>query len=224
MLMRAIIASLALHLVLLALIPPFAASDGTQAVETISFVHMLRVAIEHPVARRAPAVAAQAPARAPVAHTPKRIARLTAAHPAKRAVPSSSPVAAAPIVAQERAGTAVATVKSDAPQIVPSAKAQPQQDAAPPARQSLGGFMPLGADEPSPVLDPAVRKALAALNVHVTLTVSVDANGHTKAVAFAPAIDAAIEDTIRSMLAPATWDPAVCGAGMPCAANATIRL
>jgi hypothetical protein len=95
---------------------------------------------------------------------------------------------------------------------------------APPAHQSVGGMMPLGANEPVPVLDPSVQKSLAALGVHVTLTVTVDVNGRTKDVIFTPPVDPQIEEKIRAMLASASWDPAVCGAGLACEAAATIKL
>ncbi|MGC2129858.1 MAG: hypothetical protein WA629_07150, partial [Candidatus Aquilonibacter sp.] len=91
------------------------------------------------------------------------------------------------------------------------------------SRQAIGGYMPLGVSD-MPVLDPSVRRALLALGVHVRLTITVDSAGHTKNVAFQPPLDAGVEDQIRSLLASASWDPAVCGGGMTCDGQATITL
>jgi hypothetical protein len=83
--------------------------------------------------------------------------------------------------------------------------------------------MPLGVSD-TPVLDPSVRKALLALGVHVRLTITVDSAGRTKNVAFQPPLDASVEEQIRTLLASASWDPAVCGGGMTCEGQATITL
>ena len=57
-----------------------------------------------------------------------------------------------------------------------------------------------------------------------SLTITVDSAGHTKNVAFQPPLEASIEEQIRSLLASASWDPAVCGGGMTCEGQATITL
>jgi hypothetical protein len=74
------------------------------------------------------------------------------------------------------------------------------------------------------VLDPDVRKQLDGMGAHVTLTVTVGEDGRTENVAFDPPIDPQLEARIRSLLADATWDPAVCGGGVACEASATIKL
>jgi hypothetical protein len=51
LLYRALLASLALHFVLLALIPPFAKFEGAQNVELLSFVRMQTIRIATPVPR-----------------------------------------------------------------------------------------------------------------------------------------------------------------------------
>lgn len=222
---RAFVASLALHLVAVALIPPLLVAGGTQPVETLSFVRIVQLTVRHPTPHPAAAVVAEAPAHAVVAHAaPVRIPDRTHAH-RKAQVRPASPLPKAPVVAAVvHPGTAAIVGKDDAPAIAASAAPPVPDDQNPPNHPVTGGVMPLGADEPMPVLEPSVRQALLALGVHVTLTVDVDAHGRTKSVAFAPPLDAAMQERIRAMLASASWDPAVCGAGMACEANATIRL
>jgi len=108
----------------------------------------------------------------------------------------------------------------------PAAPATPQteQVASTETRHDVGGYMPFGATQPDPVLDPGVLKALNALKVHTTLTVTVDEDGHTKSIAFDPPVDSKIEAQIRTMLADASWDPAVCGGGVACEGRTTIKL
>jgi hypothetical protein len=43
-------------------------------------------------------------------------------------------------------------------------------------------------------------------------------------VVFQPSLDPQTENRIRSLLADASWDPAVCGGGVACEAQATIKL
>ena len=74
------------------------------------------------------------------------------------------------------------------------------------------------------MLDPGVRKQLETLGTHVTLVVTVGNDGRTESVTFDPRLDPALENRIRSLLADASWDPAVCGGGVACEATATIKL
>ena len=90
--------------------------------------------------------------------------------------------------------------------------------------RKAGGYLPFGAEQPDPVLDPAVRKQLDALGAHVTLVVTVGDDGRTEDVVFDPPIDPQLETRIRSLLADASWDPAVCGGGVSCQAQTTIKL
>ncbi|MGB9650580.1 MAG: hypothetical protein WCB01_02135, partial [Candidatus Cybelea sp.] len=85
-------------------------------------------------------------------------------------------------------------------------------------------YLPFGAQQPDPVLDPDVRKQLDALGAHVTLIVTVGEDGRTENVSFRPPVDPQLETRIRSLLADASWDPAVCGGGVSCEAQATIKL
>lgn len=226
LLYRAFLASLALHLVLIALIPPLVASDSSQTIETLAFVHTVRLDVIEPTAHPLPRPRSRARIYAPkprvarhhVERAAPRLRRLPHAHASPTQV-----VERAPQVASAVSAGAAHSTKAQGPVSVaaaPIVAAVPQ----PPIRQAIGGTMPLGAEEPTPVLDPAVLKALDALGVHVTLTVTVGGNGRTLAVAFAPQLTAAIEAQIRALLASASWDPAVCGAGMTCQAQATIRL
>jgi hypothetical protein len=219
LLYRALLASLALHLVLLALIPPFANFESSQNVELLSFVRVQTVRIATPVPR--PQRLAGAPVRAALTQSSQAKAPALAQHPIGHA--SARPAAlrpAAPVVASVRSGgiTTQAVVTAPAPSAAP-----PTAQGEVASRQAIGGYMPLGVND-TPVLDPSVRKSLLALGVHVRLTITVDSAGHTKNVAFQPALDANIEDQIRSLLASASWDPAVCGGGMTCEGQATITL
>jgi hypothetical protein len=220
LLYRALLASLALHLVLLALIPPFANFESAQNVELLSFVRVQTVRIATPVPR--PEHLAAGPVRAAHAQTSQAKAPALAQRPIGRAsVRPAAPQPAAPLVASATRAGGVATqpsVTAPAPSAIPPAA---QGEVA--SRQAIGGYMPLGVSD-TPVLDPSVRKALLALGVHVRLTITVDSAGRTKNVAFQPPLDASVEEQIRTLLASASWDPAVCGGGMTCEGQATITL
>jgi len=222
LLYRALLASLAVHLVLLAFIPPFASFESAQNVELLSFVRVETVHIQTPKPKREPPAKAAVQGAVPIvarAHAPA-----VALRPVEHATASAAPLRqVAPIVGSAQPG-AIAQATPVPVQATPSASPQAGSQSEIASRQAVGGYMPLGADEPVPVLDPGVRKQLAALGVHVTLTIVVDSAGHTKSVAFEPPLDADVENHIRSMLASAQWDAAVCGAGMTCEAQATIKL
>jgi hypothetical protein len=219
LLYRALLASLALHLALLALIPPFANLESAQNVELLSFVRIQTVRIATPLPR--PERRAAAPVRAAVAVPPAASAPAPARRPlSQRTTRPSQQQAGAPIVASAARGGSVTAQPSTA---AVSASAAPQNAPDETSRQPVGGYEPLGVND-TPVLDPAVRRALLALGVHVTLTITVDGNGHTKRVAFAPPLDPSVEQQIQALLAAASWDPAVCGGGMTCEGQATITL
>lgn len=222
LLYRALLASLALHLLLLAFIPPFATIAGGQSVELLSFVRVQTVHIQTPKPKIEPLAKAAVQGATPTVS--KVHAPAVALRPMQHALASAQPQRqVAPLVGAAQPGAAA---QASHPPLAATPSATPgtaeQNDTA--SRQAVGGYMPLGADEPTPVLDPGVRKALLALGVHVTLTIDVDSAGHTKSVAFEPPLDDNIENQIRSLLASAQWDAAVCGAGMTCEAQATIRL
>ena len=222
---RATLASLAIHCLVALAIPALAwTASSAIPVETVSFTHVLRVVITPP---RPP----QPPPRAIAPrHDPKqainfadhvRLAK-TVVHPrtrAETAVATNAPGAPA-VGAVTRAGNG--TAESDAaPNVTPSPA---MRAVASIGTRQEGGYLPFGAQQPDPVLDPGVRKQLGALGAHVTLVVTVGDDGRTENVVFDPPIDPQLEDRIRSMLADASWDPAVCGGGVACEARATIRL
>jgi len=222
LLYRALLASLALHLLLLAFIPPLASIEGGQNVELLSFVRVQTVHIQTPKPKVEPP--AKGALQGPVPFVSHAHAPAVALRPVQRAHASAAPQRQiAPILGSAQPGSVAQATRpplAATPSATPGTPAQNDTT----SHQAVGGYMPLGADEPMPVLDPAVRKALLALGVHVTLTVDVDSAGHTKSVAFEPPLDDTVEKQIRSLLASAQWDAAVCGAGMTCEAQATIKL
>lgn len=223
---RATVVSLGFHALVVLLIPALAwtATSGAP-VEVITFTRVAHIEIE-PHRRPRPQPQAQAPRRS---RTPDITvaSRVELAHTTPHRVSSPPPatteskLSSAPVVAAaSRAGDGRAHVE-----------AAPQASTPPVARavastvgRDTGGYMPFGAQQPDPVLDPGIRKQLAALGVHVTLVVTVGENGRTKTVAFQPDVDSQTETRIESLLADASWDPAVCGGGISCEGRATIRL
>ena len=218
-------ASVTLHALLAFLIPALALVPGSgDTIETLTFVRALPIHIEtpRPVAPKPVAVAEH---RAPTPHIdalkPAAEGKRFQKQPARRVVATEN---AAPIVAShEERGVAQAHPSTSATP-VPSAAPTNETVASVQTRNETSGFSPLGADQPVPVLDPNVRKALAQMNVHVTLTIVVSADGKTQSVTFEPPLDSSTEDRIRSMLASASWDPANCGGGIGCQGKATIKL
>ncbi len=224
-LLEAIVASLVLHLVVALFIPTLAWLRGEgPTIETLAFVRVTHIAVETPMPRTRQ-VAAVAPHFAPVPHIVHAQPSRPRMHIVKeRLLPSRENVLSrAPLIAAEQTqGQATQSTATGAP----AAPATPQQEqvASTQTRPEVGGYMPFGAQQPDPVLDPNVVKALSGLNVHVTLTIVVDENGRTKAVQFDPPLDGKVEGQIRSMLADASWDPAVCGGGVACEGRTTIKL
>ena len=222
---RATLASLGLHVLAALLIPALAFTMTSAApVETVTFTRVARIQIERPQPPQP-----QPRAAAPIRSNLKVISeatRMELAHTSLHRVSSPPPsityrqslapnVAAAP-----RAGNGTA-----------EGEAAPQSTAPPQARavsstvgRDTGGYLPFGAQQPDPVLDPSIRKQLAALGVHVTLVVTVGEDGRTKTVVFEPNVDPQLESRISSLLSDANWDPAVCGGGIACEGQATIKL
>ncbi|MEO9171319.1 MAG: hypothetical protein ABI282_01090 [Candidatus Baltobacteraceae bacterium] len=217
---QALAASVALHIVIALFVPTIAwLQSAGPPVERLSFVHIVRIAIAtpRPVVHRTAASAPQQAAVPRVTHSQPHVARVARTH---KALVVSGPRAQAPLVAVAAPGAAtVETGATGAPSSAPDEKVATAE-----TRHDEGGYMPFGADIPVPVLDPNVARALAALNVHVTLTIVVDENGRTKTVAFDPPLDTHVENQMRAMLADAAWDPAVCGAGVACEGRTTIKL
>jgi hypothetical protein len=223
---RATLASVAIHVLVALSIPALALTLSTAApIETVSFTHILHVEIKPPVTPH--------PQPRPLAPRHEVRPRITIVNPVR--IAAAAPhrhAAAAPAVATDApaapssAGTVVragsgAAESAAAPNVTPSPVARAVASLG--TRQS-GGYLPFGAQQPDPVLDPDVRKQLDALGTHVTLIVTVGDDGRTESVAFEPPVDEQLETRIRSLLADASWDPAVCGGGVACEARTTIRL
>jgi hypothetical protein len=220
---RATFGSIAIHLVVAISIPALAwtASDALP-VETVSFTHVLHVQIVRPHEPSPhPRAAAPLLKDSPSLNFANRVT--LAALPrhrqsAKVAIATNAPAAPAVAVVQQAGDS---TARGDA---APVPTPSPVVRAVAHDVHQAGGFLPFGAEVPAPVLDPTVRKALDALGTHVTLIVTVGDDGRTTNVVFQPSLDPQTENRIRSLLADASWDPAVCGGGVACEAQATIKL
>ena len=222
---RATLGSVALHVLAALSIPALAWTASTApAVETVSFARVEHIVIVPPEHRPQPK--AVAPHRSVV---PKvtlvaehvELSKTSPRHsssppPANQSARSSAPALAPNSVA------GAGTVAGDAE---PRATATPvSREVASVGTHDAGGYMPFGAEQPDPVLNPSVRRELDTLGVHVTLIVTVGEDGKTKNVAFDPAVDSALQSRIESLLADASWDPAICGGGVSCEGRATIKL
>jgi hypothetical protein len=211
----AVAASLMLHLIVAALFP-YAHAPGADSMEilrvNVAPLEILRRLAAPPVPHRATS--------APAAQVNVTRANAPEKAPARRSHPTAHARNGA-AAATTTHGAAISTTA--APQVA-SAQASAQPVSAAAQTHPVGGYMPFGAQEDDPVLDPHVLSALTGLNVAVTLTIVVGDDGRTKSVAFSPALDPQIENQIRDLLANANWDPAYCGGGIPCEKSATIKL
>ncbi|HEY2553737.1 MAG TPA: hypothetical protein VGI15_00680 [Candidatus Cybelea sp.] len=221
---RATLGSVVIHCLVALAIPALAWTVAdTPAVETVSFTHILRVQIvrpQRPMPRpRAAAPQFKATPTIGPAHKVTLVKLQQHGRPAK--VPLSTSAPGAPSVA------AVAQAGDSASHgtTAPISTASPQvRDVASENARPAGGYLPFGAEQPAPVLDPQVRKQLDALGAHVTLVVTVGDDGKMTNLVFTPPVDEQTETKIRSLLADASWDPAVCGGGVACEGQATIKL
>jgi hypothetical protein len=227
LLTQALAASMTLHLLFALLIPRLTWSAAATNIETITFVKLMTIRVQtpRPRVREVPAAAplrAAAPRIAPLTHARARVAKVQ--KPVREPKRVVRVVAAAPVTASSASPGGLSAVQAAAAGTPAAPVTAPPPEVATATRHGVGGYMPLGVEQPIPVLDPAVAAALRKLNVHVTLLVTVGPDGRTKSVDFNPPIDTSIETQIRTMLAAASWDPAVCGAGIACEGRATIRL
>lgn len=221
---RALLASFGVHLLAVLLIPALAVTMSSSApVETITFTRIAHIEIQ----RREPPHP-QPRAVAPVHSTERFISEATRVELAHSTHRVSSPP---PAIAYRQSTAPVTAPVTRAGNGTTDGDATPQTPASPAARavsstvgRDTGGYLPFGAEQPDPVLDPSVRKQLASLGVHVTLVVTVGEDGRTKTVAFQPTVDAQTQSRIQTLLADANWDPAVCGGGIACQGQATIKL
>ncbi|MBV8725541.1 MAG: hypothetical protein JO078_02465 [Candidatus Eremiobacteraeota bacterium] len=222
---RATLVSMGIHLLVALLIPALAWTSSAGApVETISFTHILHIQVTppRPVQHARRALAPRHSLRPQITFVTS--ARTVALSPHRHASPAPMALHAAP------AAPAMATV-SQTGEGSSNGVAQTNVTPPPQARavasvgtHQVAGYMPFGAQQPDPVLNPDVKKQLDALGVHVTLLVTVGDDGRTENVVFTPTLDPAMETRIRSLLADAAWDPAVCGGGVSCEGHATIKL
>jgi hypothetical protein len=222
---RATLASISIHALVALAIPALAwTSASVTPVETVSFSHVLRVVITPPRAPH-PLPRAVAPRHAVIAKVNfTRNVRMASIVPHRHSSPApvvATDAPAAPAVGSVQQAGSGSVNGNGVPQATPS----PQVRAiASVGTHQTGGYLPFGAEQPDPVLDPGVRKQLDALGTHVTLIVAVGDDGRTESVSFEPPVDAQLEERIRNLLADASWDPAVCGGGVNCAGKAVIRL
>lgn len=220
----ATLASVSLHVLVALAIPALAWTASTATpVETVSFTRVLHVEVTHPKpAQPPPRAIAPRHAVTPTLHYAYHLHVVAAIHRHASPAPAvATDAPGAPAVGKvARVGNGVAN--SDVPpNVTPSPAAR---EVASVGAHEQGGYLPFGAEQPEPVLDPSIRKQLEALGAHVTLTVTVDEDGRTENIVFAPPVDPQTETRIRSLLADASWDPAVCGGGVACTAQTTIKL
>lgn len=242
LLRRAIVASLAVHVLVALFLPTWIReqSQGLQAVETISFARIMHIAIMRPAAHTLPAVVPSTRHRAKLPSFARSKSELSVTRPKPHARPTAQngpvgPLAAAPkkTESHQRAPLYAQAVASAAPvaatQNAAAQTPEPQSTVADrpvggASTSNRGGVLPLGAQQ-DPVLDPTVFSKLQShVNGHVTLIVTVGEDGHTKSVVFQPPLDAQTERSIQAILSGATWDAAVCGGGVSCEGVATIKL
>ena len=241
LLWRALAASLGVHLLLALLLPVWTAqfSAGLQPVEAISFAPIIRVNVQRPSAKSLPAAVPRTRHRASAvsfAHSKAELAvprHRPTAQPLRTQAGASGRIAAAPKLVAQRETPLYARPAASADvstrQAAPAPTPQPQTTQAEYAvngagENDRGGMLPFTGTQP-PTLDPAVRTQLQErFGVHVTLIVTVDEDGHTRAIDFQPPLDAQTERAIEALLASANWDAAVCGGGVTCEGKATIKL
>ncbi|MGZ3498088.1 MAG: hypothetical protein ACXWNK_10610 [Vulcanimicrobiaceae bacterium] len=246
LLRRALVASLGLHALVAIFIPTWTRiqSQGLQPVETLSFAKLQRIRIERPKqARSLPQAIPKTVHRAAQVSFTRVRAELTANKPKPTATRTPTPqtgprgaIAAAPKLVQSSTAP-LAQAPNSAP--VATVSQRPVEPASPNPEASVaertvasdrgtsnsGGVLPFGADLKDPVLDPAVRTQLQKrFSVHVTLLITVGDDGKTKRVVFQPPVDPQVERQIEALLADANWDAAVCGGGIACQGQATIKL
>ncbi|HEY5340936.1 MAG TPA: hypothetical protein VIK27_07915 [Candidatus Aquilonibacter sp.] len=216
----ALAGSLLLHALCALLMPSLAANPGLTAVQTVSFVRARRIdVVRHDLPPRRSTVAPHSVAG--IALSPQRIGHRQKSHTAEVAPRELSALVTPAAPAQISAwGDPHAGVASSSPAPAPAVQAQ----STPSANPAAGGFMPFGADEPDPVIDPKSLAQLHALGVHVILTVTVGDDGKTKIVNFHPPLDPQLESQVRAVLLAANWDPAYCGGGVPCQKDTNITL
>jgi hypothetical protein len=222
---RATLGSVVFHGLLALSIPTLAWTASTApAVETLSFMRIEHIVIEPPKHRPQPRAIAPHLSALPKVTLAAEHAELSRTSPKYSSTPppaNESAVSSAPTLAR----TSVTGSGTTTGVAAPTATSTPAaREVASVGAHNAGGYLPFGAEQPDPVLNPEVRKQLDTLGVHVTLIVTVGEDGKTKNVAFDPSIDASLQNRIETLLADASWDPAICGGGVSCEGRATIKL
>ena len=189
---------------------------------SVAAVTAKRVVLPHIVRRRASAPTRKAPAAKP---RPRAIAKPTPGAVVQKRTfavgqPSASPVPSTP--------APVAMTKTAAPSLAaPSAAPAPPQRLEVPNSHGSGARSGLGmfGEVQDPALEkPVMDQLMRRFKINVTLVVTVGDDGRTKQIEFHPPVTPAVENQIRSLLADANWDPALCGGGIACEGKATIKL
>lgn len=219
----ALLASFVLHGLAALAIPTILIPSQAHAAPVRCCTTIVRIALPHPALSHRPLAHPTASPHPQPTQTARwvpqisprwRAMRVAVAHHAasRPVIASAPPIVTAPVTI---AATGAA-LETPTP--------QPVREIASTAENPVGGYLPLGAEQRYPVLDASTLKALLALQVHVKLTVTVGNDGRTKQVLFSTPLDATMEARIRRLLDDASWDPSVCGGGIPCEGRATLDL
>jgi hypothetical protein len=222
---RATLGSLVFHGLLALSIPTLAWTASTApAVETLSFTRVEHIVIEPPQHRAQPRPAAPHRSVVPKITLTSEHQELSRNSPRQTSSPppaNESARSSAPALARSSSVGNGTTAAEPAPQ---ATSTPAQREVASVGTHNAGGYLPFGAEQPDPVLNADVRHQLDSLGVHVTLIVTVGEDGKTKNIAFDPSIDPSLQNRIETLLADASWDPAICGGGVSCEGRATIKL
>ncbi|MBV9148980.1 MAG: hypothetical protein JO024_03880 [Candidatus Eremiobacteraeota bacterium] len=193
------------------------------APHSVAALNAKRVVLPHIVRQRATAPTHKARATKPHRHAVPKPTPGAATQTQRFAVggPSASPVPATP--------APVALTRTTAPSIAaPSAApAPPQEHREIPNAHGSGtrsGIGMFGEIQDPALAKPVMDQLLRRFKLNVTLIVTVGDDGRTKQIEFHPPITPAVENQIRTLLADANWDPALCGGGIACEGKATIKL
>lgn len=243
---RALLGSLALHGLAALFVPTLApvAGPSPETLETISYERVQHVALQARAARPH----TQAPPTFKKAAVTPHVLRHRAAAPARKAAASrpqphatapptpgatvatrafsegashATPLPATPApVAVARTAAPASAMPLASPAAAPQRRAVPNAAGAS-ARSGLGLF---GEVQDPSLAKPVMDELLRRFRLNLTLIVTVGDDGRTKQIEFHPPVTSQLENQIRTLLADANWDPALCGGGIACEGKATIKL
>jgi len=242
----ALLLSLGLHTVAALLFPTLATSPkpSAQTLTTISYQRAVRIALQsRPApAQRPPTVRARelTVPRVVVRHAAAPTHKAPSTKPRPHAIvkptpgmtkttrafalgtPTASPVPQSPAPVAHAKRPAPSTA---APSAAPASSSKERHEV--PNAQGSGtrsGIGMFGEVQDPALAKPVMDQLLRRFKVNVTLVVTVGDDGKTKQIEFRPPVTAAVENQIRTLLADANWDPALCGGGIACEGKATIKL